>query len=195
MANIKNLGSPNIIELKFRSLQMANFWVEIFVLGRGVRDNLLQNAKLGVPPELQEVLLQLNIFFHTFVQRRLHPLRLDGLTVLRHGTLLNFHTLLLLVVNIVGSFPNLTLDKRFSWSRGFLSPLSFPVQLWSWRLSAPFHVCKTQMLKNLCFIVQVKPSQRFAFPKSCDKRDQLSSWRLFNVFEAFTDWDLEHEAW
>ena len=36
VGNIKNLGSPNIIELKFRSLQMANFWVEIFVLGRGV---------------------------------------------------------------------------------------------------------------------------------------------------------------
>ena len=35
MANIKNLGSPNIIELKFRSPQMVNFWVEIFVLGRG----------------------------------------------------------------------------------------------------------------------------------------------------------------
>ena len=46
-----------------------------------------------------------------------------------------------------------------------------------------------------CFIVQVKPSQRFAFPKSGDKPDQLSSWRLFNVFEAFTDWDLGHEAW
>ena len=32
---LKKIGSPNIIELKFQSLQMVNFWVEIFVLGRG----------------------------------------------------------------------------------------------------------------------------------------------------------------
>ena len=32
-----------------------------------------------------------------------------------------------------------------------------------------------------------KLSQGFAFPKSCDKQDHVSSWCLLTVFEAFTE--------